>query len=128
MSKYLFQAKISVDHVIFFCCHTLFSYMLPYWLRMKIWRRFYCHSSLLVSNLIGPEDRMSLAGSPVKDVSYWLPPLDNIALCVSFLTYAGQLYMTVNTDVGVIPDPDVITRLFIDKVTIYLLFNFKYDS
>jgi len=49
---------------------------------------------------------------------FWFPPLDGAAVSVSFLTYAGQLYMTVAADTGALPDPDYVTTSFVAEVTV----------
>jgi len=52
----------------------------------------------------------------VRDVMVWFPPLDAAAVTVSFVTYAGQLYMTVAADRAVLPDPDYVTTAFVAEV------------
>ena len=52
----------------------------------------------------------------MRDVLFWFPPLDDAALSVSFVTYAGQLYMTVAADRAVLPDPDFVTTTFVAEV------------
>jgi len=52
----------------------------------------------------------------VRDVMFWFPPLDGAAVSVSFLTYAGQLYMSIVADRAVLPDPDFISTAFVAEV------------
>lgn len=52
---------------------------------------------------------------------FWFPPLDGAAVSISFLTYAGHLYMTVAADTGAIPDPDYVTTSFVAEVTVILM-------
>ena len=52
----------------------------------------------------------------VRDIMFWFPPLDAAAVSISFLTYAGQLYMTVAADRAVLPDPDFVTTAFVAEV------------
>jgi len=55
-------------------------------------------------------------GRQVRDIMVWFPPLDSAALSVSFVSYAGQLYMTVAADRAVLPDADFITTSFVTEV------------
>jgi len=102
--------------VVLYLCQSLLRHLLPECLRRRVWRLFYSRSTLLVSNLPGPEFAVSLGGRQVRDVMFWFPPLDAAALSVSFVTYAGQLYMTVAADCAVLRDPDFITTAFVAEV------------
>jgi len=59
---------------------------------------------------------VSVGGRQVRDLMFWFPPLDTAAVTVSFVTYAGQLYMTVAADRSVLPDPDFVTTDFVAEV------------
>jgi len=74
-------------------------------------------STVLVSNLAGPEFAVTLGGRQVRDVMFWFPPLDDAAVSLSFVSYAGQLYMTVAADCAVLRDPDFITTAFVVEVS-----------
>ena len=110
------QVKSSADHVVLYLCQSLLRHLLPECVRRRVWRLFYARSSLLVSNLAGPDCALSVGGRQVRDVMFWFPPLEDAAVSVSFLTYAGQLYMTVAADRAVLANPDFVTTAFVAEV------------
>ena len=71
-----------------------------------------------ISNVPGPDCAVTVGGRQVRDVMFWFPPLDDAAVSVSFVTYAGQLYMTVAADRAVLPNPDFVTTAFVAEVTL----------
>lgn len=102
--------------MVLYLCQWLLCHLLPECVRRRLWRLFYSRSTLLVSNLPGPDCAVSVGGRQVRDMMFWFPPLDGAAVTVSFVTYAGQLYMTVAADRAVLPDPDFVTTAFVAEV------------
>ena len=59
---------------------------------------------------------MRLDSREIKCMMYWVPPLQRVAITVSFLTYADQVRMAVICDRSVLPIPEILIRDFIYKV------------
>ncbi|KAL8575353.1 hypothetical protein ACOMHN_048646 [Nucella lapillus] len=94
----------------FTCC------VLPVTLFQRFWQKIYSRCTMLVANLAGPETSLKLDSREIKCMMYWVPPLQRVALTVSFLTYADQVRMAVISDRSVLPNPELITRDFIYKL------------
>ena len=84
----------------------------------RLWAHIYGKTTCLISNLAGPDKTLRLASHEIKCVMYWLPPLDQVTLAVSFLTYGDQIRMSVISDRSVLPNPEVITKDFIFQVSL----------
>ena len=66
----------------------------------------------IMTNVPGPRETIYLAGTPVRELMFWVPQSGRLGLGVSILSYAGQVRLGVATDVGLIPDPDAIINAF----------------
>jgi diacylglycerol O-acyltransferase len=51
----------------------------------------------------------------VRELMFWVPQSGRLGLGVSIISYAGQVWLGVATDVGLIPDPDTIIGGFHDE-------------
>jgi len=56
--------------------------------------------SLGISNTPGPQENISLWGSKVLDMAYWVPDVDPTGAGVGMLSYCGQVRMTIMVDAG----------------------------
>lgn len=86
--------------------------MLPVQVEHWLVRFFGTKATLVATNLPGPRQRCSLAGSPLERIVYWVPMSGRLGLGVSFLSYADQLQMGVVSDAAAVPDPQRIVALF----------------
>ena len=68
-----------------------------------------------MTNVPGPRETIYLAGAPVRELMFWVPQSGRLGLGVSIFSYAGQVWLGVATDVGLIPDPDTIIGAFQDE-------------
>jgi diacylglycerol O-acyltransferase / wax synthase len=62
-------------------------------------------ASLVASNLRGPAKPLSLAGSPVTELLFWVPQSGTIGTGVSMLSYCGRVQFGVTCDRALIPEP-----------------------
>jgi WS/DGAT/MGAT family acyltransferase len=69
-------------------------------------------ATVLVTNVMGPRERLYLAGVPLEVLMFWLPPSGGVGVGVSILSYAGQVWLGVLTDQGLVPDPEAIIAGF----------------
>ncbi|KAK6169506.1 hypothetical protein SNE40_020548 [Patella caerulea] len=82
----------------------------------KFWRNIYKKCTCLLSNLVGPKSVLKLASREIKCIIYWLPPLDDIAVSISFITYGEQIRMAVVSDRSVLPNPELLTTDFFHQL------------
>jgi len=66
----------------------------------------------VMTNVMGPRQTVYLAGAPLESLMFWVPQSGHLGLGVSILSYAGQVWMGVITDEGLVPDPDAIIAAF----------------
>jgi WS/DGAT/MGAT family acyltransferase len=70
----------------------------------------------LVTNLRGPEDRLSFAGTPITDVIPMSGVMGNVTVAFAVLSYAGTLTITINADPDACPDLDALAKLLGDAL------------
>lgn len=66
----------------------------------------------VMTNVIGPREQLYLAGVPLRSLMFWVPQSGHLGMGVSILSYAGQVWLGVITDEGLVPDPDTIVAAF----------------
>jgi len=66
----------------------------------------------VMTNVIGPQQQIYLAGSPLESLMFWVPQSGRLGLGVSILSYNGQVWMGVITDRGLVPDPEKMIDAF----------------
>lgn len=62
----------------------------------------------VMTNVPGPREQLTLAGSPLRDMMFWVPQSGRVGLGVSILSYNSQVLVGVATDAGLVPDPEAI--------------------
>ena len=83
----------------------------------SFWRRIMKKCTCIISSLPGPEVNLRLSSKQVKTIFYWFPPIQQVALAISFFTYGDQLQMAVSADRAVLPNPELIAKDFIFQVS-----------
>jgi WS/DGAT/MGAT family acyltransferase len=66
----------------------------------------------VMTNVMGPRIPLYLAGAPLESLMFWVPQSGHLGLGVSILSYAGQVWMGVISDRGLVPDPEMIINEF----------------
>jgi diacylglycerol O-acyltransferase / wax synthase len=69
-------------------------------------------ATAVMTNVPGPAEPISIAGSRVKQVMFWVPQSGDIGMGVSILSYAGKVQFGLITDVALTPDPEEIVDRF----------------
>jgi WS/DGAT/MGAT family acyltransferase len=73
---------------------------------------FTAKASMVVTNVIGPADRIALGGTPVAGILVWAPCSGNLRMTVSLFSYAGKVTAGFLTDAGVVADPQPLADAF----------------
>jgi len=55
---------------------------------------------------------VSLAGARLSALIFWVPALGGAGLCLNISSYAGQVWLGVGTDQGLVPDPEELVAGF----------------
>jgi WS/DGAT/MGAT family acyltransferase len=85
---------------------------LPHAAQKLLVRMFASKATAVMTNMPGPNRLLYLAGSPIRDLIFWVPRSARLSLGVSILSYAGRVRMGVATDAGLVPDPENMVRGF----------------
>ncbi len=73
---------------------------------------FAAKATLVLTNVPGPVRQLSLAGSAITQMMFWVPQSGRLALGISLISYAGTVRIGVASDAGVVPDPEKVVREF----------------
>ena len=73
----------------------------------------YCaRETAVIANVPGPEEMVYMAGAPLSTVMFWVPALGGAGLCLSIVSYAGQVWFGAGTDQGLVPGPEELIARF----------------
>ena len=64
--------------------------------------------SAVMTNVPGPRRPIYLAGQRLNSLMFWVPRGGDVGLGLSILSYAGNAYVGIATDAGLMPDPEAI--------------------
>ena len=71
---------------------------------------FYANkASLVLTNVIGPRERVYIAGSPIRQMTFWEPESGGLGVGVSIYSYAGEITIGAIADRSLVGDPREIT-------------------
>lgn len=74
---------------------------------------FTSKASLVMTNVMGPQEELYLAGVPVDRILGWAPhPGQQLGMAISILSYRAEASMTVISDARLVPDPELIAGYF----------------
>lgn len=73
---------------------------------------FQTKGTAVMTNVIGPRQKLYLAGAPLEALMFWVPQSGHLGMGVSILSYADQVWMGVITDESLVPDPEAIIAGF----------------
>jgi WS/DGAT/MGAT family acyltransferase len=69
-------------------------------------------ATAVMTNVVGPRERLAMAGVPLRQAMFWVPCAGRLGLGISVLSYAGEVWIGLHADAHVIPDPQVILEGF----------------
>jgi diacylglycerol O-acyltransferase / wax synthase len=70
-------------------------------------------ASVVMTNVVGPQRTMYLAGVPIDRMMFWVPhPGRQLGMGISILSYDGAASLAVVADGALVPDPEAITEQF----------------
>lgn len=69
-------------------------------------------ATLVLTNVPGPPIPLYMAGQAIENLMFWVPQSGRVGLGISILSYAGNIYIGVVSDAGLLPDPDAIINGF----------------
>jgi diacylglycerol O-acyltransferase len=88
----------------------------PYFIQKLVVRIFATKATAVMTNIPGPRQTIYLAGTPIRDVFFWVPQSGHVGLGMSICSYAGHVRLGVGTDAGLVPDPEGIVTGFHEEL------------
>lgn len=73
-------------------------------------------ATAVVTNVIGPRTPITFAGVPMRQAMFWVPCAGHLGLGVSLLSYCHNVWLGVQTDASLVPDPDTLLEGFYAEV------------
>jgi hypothetical protein len=73
---------------------------------------FTAKASMVVTNVIGPAQPISLAGTAVAGALVWAPCAGDMRMTVSLFSYRGKVTAGFLTDAGIVADPQPLADAF----------------
>lgn len=77
-------------------------------------------ATAVMTNVPGPRQAIYLAGTPLRELMFWVPQSGRLGLGVSILSYAGSVTLGVATDAALVPDPEQIIAGFHEEFELLL--------
>lgn len=69
-------------------------------------------ATVVMTNVPGPQMPLYIAGKELAGVMAWVPQSGRVSLGLSIISYNQKVFIGVNSDVGLLPDPDNIIEAF----------------
>lgn len=77
---------------------------------------FSATTTMVVSNMAGPDKPIRLAGVTVKGMLIMAPRTGSVGLGVTIFSYNGRVSFGVNADAGLVPHPDELLRAIVAEL------------
>jgi WS/DGAT/MGAT family acyltransferase len=66
-------------------------------------------ATLVLTNVIGPRQSLYMAGTPLRQMTFWEPQSGGLGVGISIYSYAGELTVGVGSDRNLIAKPEELT-------------------
>jgi diacylglycerol O-acyltransferase len=80
----------------------------PEALERRIVNLFSGKGTAVMTNVIGPDRPVYMAGTQVRAVHFWAPTSGHIGMSVSIFSYRGEVTVGLMVDAALVPDPEAI--------------------
>ena len=87
-------------------------------------------ASVVATNVPGPQQRLYMAGSPLREMMFWVPQTGGVGVGISILSYRGRVHFGLIGDAKLIPDPEAVVRRFAAEfeTLLYLALMGRWDQ
>lgn len=76
---------------------------------------FASKSTMVLTNVPGPQIQLYLAGRPMREMMAWVPQSGGLGMGISIISYNGSVMIGVTTDASLVPDPEqLINNVYIE--------------
>jgi WS/DGAT/MGAT family acyltransferase len=81
---------------------------------------FGAKATLVVTNVAGPRAPVTMGGACLRRCMFFVPSAGRLALGVSLLSYAGRVFVGVQSDAGVVAHPERLVDGFLAELDLLL--------
>ncbi len=78
--------------------------VVPAVVRRLVAARLGSAATAIVTNVPGPREPLTLAGTPIDGIAFWVPQAAAVGVGISLFSYAGTVRIGVAADAGLVPD------------------------
>ncbi len=78
--------------------------VVPEVVRRLVVARLGSAATAVVTNVPGPREPLTLAGTPIEGIAFWVPQAAAVGVGISLFSYAGTVRVGVAADAGLVPD------------------------
>jgi WS/DGAT/MGAT family acyltransferase len=86
--------------------------MAPVEVERLVIKFFTSKTSVVITNVVGPRQRLYLAGNSIRQINFWVPQTAGLGLGVSIFSYMGEVVVGVMANARLVPDPEAIVEAF----------------
>jgi diacylglycerol O-acyltransferase / wax synthase len=108
--------KASSEGLVVYGGFSLVSGRTPVQVAQAWLELFARRASAVITNIAGPRERLSLAGTPLTGFMLWVPTSGSIGVGLSIVSYAGRLTLGVAVDPNVVPDSERLLGALQDEM------------
>ncbi len=76
-------------------------------------------ATAVMTNVPGPPEPLTVAGSRLRQMLFWVPQSGDIGMGVSIISYAGQVQFGLITDAALTRDPEAVVSRFSEEFQKY---------
>ncbi|KAG8194252.1 hypothetical protein JTE90_024581 [Oedothorax gibbosus] len=106
------ELKTSPDTAVMYgavyCLLPILPERLAHWIINTVLTK----ATVVLSNVPGPEEPLSIGCRRLKRIVFWMSPRPEIPVVFSVISYAGGVQLSVSADKGVVAQPDMLIREF----------------
>ena len=107
--------KLTPEGIVVFALLGLVGWLSPV-LSGAIIHLFARKATLVLTNVAGPRQHVSLGGARVDDFVFWVPQAGGLGLGISILSYAGQVRIGIASDADRVAAPEHLAEAFVREL------------
>ncbi|GFV57092.1 DUF1298 domain-containing protein [Trichonephila clavipes] len=109
------ELKTSPDTLVMYgavyCLLPILPEAIAQWILNTVIRK----ATVVLANVPGPEDLLSLGSKKLKKIIFWMSPRPEIPVVFSVISYAGSIQLAVSADKMVVTQPHLLVKEFVTE-------------
>ena len=108
------RLKMSAEYAATYVILNILGWM-PGWIEHLATLILDTKGTVVATNVPGPRQQLYLAGAPITSIEAWVPQSGRIGVGLSFVSYNDQMFVGLNVDAELVPDPEIFLKLFTEE-------------